>query len=87
MSATSALDYSSWSFQLIGVLVIIYLAVGLAKPAWVLATKRSTVAIISAAVLLIASTAFYFSARKLPGGDDTAAEIGAEPPPAPPAQQ
>jgi hypothetical protein len=86
MSATSALDYSSWTFQLIGVLAIIYLAVGLAKPSWVLASKRSTVAIISALVLLVASTAFYFSAIELPGGDETAAEISAEPAPALPAQ-
>lgn len=87
MSTTSVLDYSSWLFQLVGVLVIIYLAVGLANPSWVLATKRSTVAIVSAVILLIASTAFYFTARDLPGGDDTPAQIKSEPLPAQPPQQ
>ena len=86
MSTTSVLDYSSWTFQLIGVLAIIYLAVGLANPSWVLATKRSTVAIIAAIVLLIASTVFYFTARKLPGGEDTPAQIQSETAPAAPAQ-
>ena len=51
------LDYSSWSFQLIFVLAMLYLVFGLAKPSWVLATKRSTVAIVAAVVMLVAGTA------------------------------
>lgn len=87
MSTTSVLDYSSWTFQLIGVVAIIYLAVGLAKPSWVLATKRSTVAVIAAIILLLASTIFYFTARKLPGGEETPAQIQSGTAPAAPAQQ
>ena len=48
------LDYSSWSFQLIFLLAVLYLVFGLAKPSWVLATKRSTVAIVAAVVMLVA---------------------------------
>lgn len=77
---STTLDYSSWLFQLIGVLVIVYLAVGLSRPSLVFAHKRSTVAIVAAVALLIASTAFYLVASKLPGGDDTAAEINAQQP-------
>lgn len=83
---STTLDYSSWLFQLIGVIVIIYLAVGLSRPSLVLARKRSTVAVIAAAVLLIASTAFYLLASKLPGGEDTASEINTEMQQTPPAQ-
>jgi hypothetical protein len=79
------LDYSSWTFQLIAVLVIVYLAVGLSKPALVKASSRATVAIIAAVFLLVASTAFYLVASKLPGGTDTAAEVDAELTKTPPA--
>ncbi|MEI9899506.1 MAG: hypothetical protein WDN31_04480 [Hyphomicrobium sp.] len=65
MSPTTTLDHSSWLFQLIAVAVVIYLAVGLAQPAWVFAKKRSTVAIASALALLLASTAFYLTVSKL----------------------
>lgn len=75
---SATLDYSSWLFQLIGVLAIVYLAVGLSRPALVGAGKRSTVAVIAAAVILIAATAFYFVAGTLPGGKDTLPEINAE---------
>jgi hypothetical protein len=59
------LDYSSWSFQLIAVLGFLYLIVGLAKPSWVLASRRSTVAAIGIVVLLLASTAFYAAMQPL----------------------
>ena len=69
------LDYSSWSFQSIFVLAMLYLVFGLAKPSWVLATKRSTVAIVAAVVMLVAGTLFYLAIRPLPDaleppGDD-----------------
>lgn len=75
------LDYSSWLFQLIVVLVVVYVAVGLSRPALVGATKRSTVTVIAAIILLIASTAFYLTVSKLPGGEDTPAQIKSEPAP------
>jgi hypothetical protein len=78
MTSTMTLDYSSWLFQLIGVLVIVYLAVGLSKPALVKAGSRATVAVIAAAFLLVASTAVYLVDSKLPGGTDTAAEVDAD---------
>ncbi len=81
------LDYSSWLFQLIVVVAIVYLAVGLARPSLVLAAKRSTVAIVAAVALLIASTAFYLVVRKLPGGEDTASEINIAPPQTPSTKQ
>ena len=75
------LDYSSWSFQLITVLAVLYLVFGLIKPAWVLATKRSTIVIVSAVVMLLAATALLprgaaaaRCARRLPQ------TIGTEPP-------
>jgi len=74
------LDYSSWLFQFVAVLAILYLVVGLARPSLVFATKRSTVAIAAAIVLLLAATAFYLVVSKLPGGDDTASEIRVAPP-------
>lgn len=79
MSIT-VLEYSSWLFQLIVVLAILYLVAGLVQPSVVWARKRSTVAITSIIVLLLASTAFYLTVIKLPGGQDTPAEIGATPP-------
>jgi hypothetical protein len=75
---STTLDYSSWIFQLIAVLIIVYLALGLSKPSLVKAGSRSTVAIIAAALLLIASTAVYLIDSKLPGGTDTAQEIDAD---------
>ena len=63
--SNALLDYSSWSFQLIAVLAILYLVVGLIRPAWVLARKRSTIIAVSVMVLLLASTAFYVAVRPL----------------------
>jgi hypothetical protein len=77
------LDYTSWSFQLIVVLAVIYLALGLAKPAWVMASSRFTVAVVAAVVILVASTAFYVAVQRLPGADDTPAQLDANPPPRP----
>jgi hypothetical protein len=73
------LDYSSWSFQLIAVLAILYLVMGLVKPSWVRATKRSTVVTVSVIVLLVASTAFYIAVRPLDGAPDGSAAATAEP--------
>jgi uncharacterized membrane protein YGL010W len=72
---STTLDYSSWLFQFVCVVAIVYLAVGLSNPALVRASRRSTVAIVAALVLLLASSAFYMVASKLPGGKDTASEI------------
>jgi hypothetical protein len=77
------LDYTSWSFQLIVVLALIYLALGLTKPAWVMASSRLTVAVIAAVIILAASTAFYVAVQPLPGADDTPAQLNANPPPPP----
>jgi hypothetical protein len=74
------LDYSSWSFQLIVVLAILYLVFGLAKPSWVLASKRSTVVIVAAVVMLIAATLFYLVIRPLLGALVAPETIGTEPP-------
>jgi uncharacterized ion transporter superfamily protein YfcC len=74
------LDYSSWSFQLILLLAVLYLVFGLAKPTWVLATKRSTVVIVAVVVMLVASTLFYMAIRPLPDALEPPAEIGTEPP-------
>jgi hypothetical protein len=67
------LDYSSWSFQVIFVLVVLYLVVGLVKPAWVGAGSRRTIAIVSVVGMLIVSTAFYVAVRPLDGAPDGAA--------------
>ena len=74
------LDYSSWSFQLIFVLAVLYLVFGLAKPSWVLATKRSTVAIVAAVVMLVARPSSIWPIRPLPDALEPPAEIGTEPP-------
>jgi hypothetical protein len=74
------LDYSSWSFQLILLLAVLYLVFGLVRPTWVLATKRSTVVIVAVVVMLVASTLFYLAIRPLPGALEPPAEIGTEPP-------
>jgi hypothetical protein len=63
--SNALLDYSSWSFQLIAVLAILYLVIGLIRPAWVLARKRSMIIAVSVMVLLLASTAFYVAVRPL----------------------
>lgn len=62
------LDYSSWSFQLIFVLAVLYLVIGLIQPSWVLARKRSTIVVVSVLVLLLASTAFYVAVQPLDAG-------------------
>lgn len=77
------LDYSSWSFQLIFFLVVLYLVFGLMKPAWVLASQRRTVVIVSVAVMLLASTAFYVAVRPLDSAPDGAPVINADKMPAP----
>ena len=74
------LEYSSWSFQLILVLAVLYLVFGLVKPSWVLASKRSTVVIVAVVVMLIAATLFYLAIRPLPGALEPPAAIGTEPP-------
>lgn len=77
---SDALDYSSWSFQLILLLAVLYLVFGLVKPGWVLASKRSTVVVVAVVVMLIASTVFYLLIRDLPGALVPPATIGTEPP-------
>jgi hypothetical protein len=74
------LEYPSWSFQLIFVLAVLYLVFGLVKPSWVLASKRSTVAIVAGVAMLIAATLFYLAIRPLPGALEPPAAIGTEPP-------
>ena len=64
------LDYSSWSFQIVFFLVVMYLVVGLVQPKWVLATRRSTIVIVSVLLLLIASTAFYIATLPLDSASD-----------------
>lgn len=61
--SNTLLDYSSWSFQLIVVLAVLYLVVGLVQPSWVLARKRTTVVVVSVIVLMLAGTAFYVAVR------------------------
>jgi len=70
------LDYSSWTFQAIFLVIVLYLVVGLLKPAWVGAASRRTIAIVSVVGLLIASTVFYIAVRPLDGAPD-----GPVPPP------
>lgn len=73
------LDYSSWSFQLILLVLVLYLVVGLIRPAWVLARSRRTIAIVFVAGLLIASTAFYMAVRSLPGANEPASAVESAP--------
>jgi len=70
--SNALLDYSSWSFLAIFVLIVLYLVVGLVKPAWVGAGSRRTIAIVSVVAMLIASTAFYVAVRPLNGAPDGA---------------
>ena len=75
--SNSFLDYSSWLFQLIAVLGILYLVVGLVQPSWVLAKSRATVTVVGVAVVLIAATVFYYAmvpleeSAVLPGASQT----------------
>jgi hypothetical protein len=64
------LDYSSWTFQAIFLVIVLYLVVGLLKPGWVGASSRRTIAIVSVVGLLIAATAFYLAVRPLDGAPD-----------------
>jgi hypothetical protein len=68
--SNALLDYSSWSFQVIFLLIVLYLVVGLMKPAWVGAGSRRTIAIVSVLGILLASTAFYVAVRPLDGAPD-----------------
>ncbi len=63
--SNALLDYSSWSFQLVFVLVVLYLVVGLIRPSWVLAKKRSTIVVVSVLAMVIASSAFYIAIKPL----------------------
>lgn len=72
------LDYSSWSFQLVFFLIVMYLVVGLIQPKWVLAAKRSTIVIVSVLLLLIVSTAFYIAIRPLDSAPDGTHRTGTE---------
>ena len=78
------LEYSSWSFQLAFVIIVLYLVLGLIKPSLVLAAKRSTVVLLSVIAMLLASTAFYVAIRPLDnvGPQPPAADIIPEPAPA-----
>jgi hypothetical protein len=80
--SNALLDYSSWSFQAVMILLVLYLLIGLINPAWVLARKRSTIVGVFVAAALIASTALYLVTRELPGGEETPAQINAAPAPA-----
>jgi len=68
--SNALLDYSSWSFQVIFLLIVLYLVVGLMKPAWVGAGSRRTIAIVSVLGILLASTAFYVAVRPFDGAPD-----------------
>jgi hypothetical protein len=68
--SNALLDYSSWSFQVIFLLIVLYLVVGLLKPAWVGAGSRRTIAIVSVLGILLASTAFYVAVRPHDGAPD-----------------
>ena len=75
------LDYSSWSFQFILLLAVLYLVIGLIQPSWVLATKRRTIVIVSVVVMLLASTAFYIAVRPFDGAPDGPVSLDTEPQP------
>jgi phosphotransferase system glucose/maltose/N-acetylglucosamine-specific IIC component len=76
--SNTLLDYSSWSFQLIVVLGVLYLVTGLIQPSWVLAKKRLTVAVVGILVLLIAGTAFYIAVRPFDSMPDGSGQINAQ---------
>jgi len=73
--SNALLDYSSWSFQLIFVLIVLYLVVGLIRPALVWAHSRRTIVIVSVVGLVLASTAFYVAVRPLDGAPDGASAL------------
>lgn len=75
------LDYSSWSFQLIFLLAVLYLVIGLIRPSSVMATKRRTIVIAAVVVVLLASTAFYIAVRPFDGAPDGPASLDTEPQP------
>jgi hypothetical protein len=74
------LDYSSWSFQLIVVLAVLYLVVGLIQPSWVLAKRRSTIIGVGVVALLLASTAFYVAVRPFDSMPDGSSALNTETP-------
>jgi nitrate reductase gamma subunit len=76
--SNALLDYSSWSFQLSVVLVILYLVVGLIRPSWVLAAKRRTNVIVSMVILLLAGTAFYIAVRAFDSLPDGSSALNTE---------
>jgi hypothetical protein len=78
--SNALLDYSSWSFQFIVVLAILYLVIGLIQPSWVLAKRRSTIVGISVVVLLLASSAFYIAVRPFDSMPDGPSALNSEPP-------
>ncbi len=82
--SNALLDYSSWSFQLIVVLAILYLVVGLLRPSWVLAKRRPTIIAISTIVILLASTAFYIAVRPFNSMPDGPSASNTEPGPTTP---
>jgi hypothetical protein len=82
--SNALLDYSSWSFQLIVVLAILYLVIGLIKPSWVLAKRRTTIVAISTVVLLLASTAFYVAVRPFDSMPDGPSALNTQGAPAAP---
>jgi hypothetical protein len=84
--SNALLDYSSWSFQLIVVLAVLYLVIGLIQPSWVLARSRTTIVAIAAAVLLLASTAFYVAVRPFDSMPDGSSALNTEAPPSAPTQ-
>jgi hypothetical protein len=89
LSNLHLLEYSSWAFQLVAVLAILYLVVGLINPQLVRAKSRSTIWTVGIAVLLVASTAFYLAIRPLnsmPDGAGVSTADGAQPAPLPSAQ-
>jgi len=76
--SNALLDYSSWSFQVIVVLAILYLVAGLIQPSWVMARKRGTIVAVSAVVLLLASTAFYIAVRPFDSMPDGSSALNAQ---------
>jgi hypothetical protein len=77
------LDYSSWSFQLIIVLIVLYLVIGLIEPSRVWAKTRRTVVVVSVVVMLLASTAFYIAVRPFDSAPDGPSALNTEGAPTP----
>jgi uncharacterized membrane protein len=78
--SNALLDYSSWSFQLIFVLAVLYLVIGLIKPSLVLAKSRATIVGVSVVVLLLAGTAFYIAVRPFDSMPDGSSALNTEGP-------